>query len=196
MKTLQESLFDTNLVEKSVFDNPEFKKWINQPNTLWYIFYYWESGEEDWLNDFMRDDWVAYKPLIDELLKIINNAAERVLGKKRYTWYMINFDTYEYSTSVQDCFPSYNAFEDTMNDAIWEIVNKRSEVKDGISKRWFKGQLPKNRNITHLLQTLNLPFTAPNKLDGGIFLTNEDTIMVLGFPRGLDKKILNLFNIN
>jgi len=191
MKSLTESLFDDKLIEKDLFDNPGFKRWINQPNTLWYIFYYWESGEEDWLNDFMKYDWSIYKPLVDELLEMITNSMGKV-----YTWYMINFDLYEDDPSIQDYFPSYDAFEDTMNDAIWEIVNWHVEVKDGISKRLFKGQLPKNRNITYLLQTLNLPFVAPNKLDGGIFLTNEDTIMILGFPHGLDKKILKLFNIN
>ncbi len=196
MKPLIESLFDDKLVEKDLFDNPEFKHWLNQPNTLWYIFYYWESGEEDWLNDFMNDEWETYRPFVDELLKIINSAAERVMGKKKYTWDMINFDMYEDNDSIQNCFPDYNAFEDSMNDAIYEIVHKASEVKDGISKVWFKGDLPKNSNVTILLQELNLPIASPNKLNGGIFLTNEDTIMILGFPRGLDKKILNLFNIN
>ena len=198
MKTLIESLFDNKLIEKDLFDNPSFKQWINQPNTLWYIFYYWESGEDDWLRDFMNDEWEMYRPFVNELLKIIDSASERVFGKKKYSWDMINFDTYEDNDSIQDCFPNYDAFEDSMNDAIWEIVNKNiknSEVKDGIIKVWFKGDLPKNSNVTVLLQELNLPLATPNKLSGGIFLTNEDTIMILSFPRGLDKNILALFNI-
>ena len=196
MKSLIESLFDDKLIEKDLFDNPEFKRWLNQPNTLWYIYYYWENGEEDWLHDFMRDEWKTYKPLVDEVLKILTKKMES--GNGNFTWYSINFDAYDYDTDVSDKFTDYEEFADMMNDANWEIVNKNiknSEEKDGIIKMQFKGALPKNSNVTALLQELELPLAAPNKLNGGIFLTNEDTIIVLGFPRGIDKKILELFNV-
>lgn len=191
MKTLIESLFDDKLVEKDLFDNPEFKRWLNQPNTLWYIYYYWESGEEDWLRDFMKDDWSIYKPLVDELLEIITNS----MGKT-YTWYMINFDQFDYSDEVKDKFADEDEFSEMMNDANYEILKKSTDEKDGITKTWFRGPFPKNSNVYVLLQQLEVDFIKPGNINGGIFLTNEDTIMILGFPRGLDKKILNLFNIN
>lgn len=191
MKTLTESLFDDKLIEKDLFDNPAFKKWINQPDTLWYIYYYWESGEEDWLNDFMREDWQIYKPLVDELLDIITNS----MGKK-YTWYMINFDQFDYSDEVKDKFADEEEFYDMMNDANYEILKKSTDEKDGITKTWFRGPFPKNSNVTTLLQQLEVDFVKPGVVNGGILLTNEDTIMVLAFPKRTPKNILKLFNLD
>lgn len=190
MKTLIESLFDNKLIEKDLFDNPTFKQWINQPNTLWYIYYYWESGEEDWLNDFMREDWQVYKPLVDELLDIITDF----MGKK-YTWYMINFDQFDYSDEVKDKFADEGEFWDMLNDANYEILKKSTDEKDGITKTWFRGPFPKNSNVTDLLQQLEVDFVKPGVVNGGILLTNEDTIMVLAFPKRTPKNILKLFNI-
>ena len=190
MKTLVESLFDDDLVTKDVFDNPSFKQWINQPNTLWYIYYYWECGEDNWLNDFMREDWRIYKPLVDELLEIITNS----MGKK-YTWYMINFDQFYYSDEVKDKFADEEEFSDMMNDANYEILKKSTDEKDGITKTWFRGPFPKNSNVTTLLQQLEVDFIKPGIVDGGILLTNEDTIMVLAFPKRTPKNILKLFDI-
>ena len=191
MKSLIESLFDDKLVEKDLFDNPEFKSWLNRPNTLWYIFYYWESGEEDWLRDFMKDEWNAYRPLVDELLKIITDSMGKV-----YTWYMINFDQFDYSVEAKDKFADEDEFKDMMNNAISAIIYNRFETKDGITKSGFRGPLPKNNSVTALLQQLELPMVKPGKVDGGFFLTNEDTIMVLAFPKRTPKNILKLFNLD
>jgi len=191
MKTLIESLFDDKLIEKDIFDNPAFKQWINQPNTLWYIYYYWESGEDNWLDDFCNEDWQVYKPLVDELLEIITNS----MGKT-YTWYMINFDQFDYSNKVKDKFADEGEFWDMLNDANSIIIYNRWETKDGISKSGFRGPLPKNSSVTALLQQLELPMVKPGKVDGGIFLTNEDTIMILAFPKGTPKNILKIFNLN
>ena len=196
MKSLIESLFDDKLVEKDFFDNPKFKRWINQPNTLWYIFYYWESGEEDWLNDFMSDEWETYKPLVDELLDILNELMQKVMGKNTYTWYMINYDQFDYSDEVKDKFADEDEFLDMMNDANYEILKKATDEKDGITKTWFRGPLPKNSSVTALLQQLEEKFAKPGKVDGGILLTNEDTIMVLAFPKDTPKNILKLFNLD
>ena len=191
MKTLTESLFDDKLLEKDIFDNLAFKQWINQPNILWYIYYYWESGEDDWLDDFVNEDWQTYKPLVDELLKIITNS----MGKK-YTWYMINFDQFDYSDEVKDKFADEGEFWDMINDANYEILKKSTDEKDGITKTWFRGPFPKNSTVTILIQQLEVDFVKPGKVNGGILLTNEDTIMVLAFPKGTPKNILKLFNIN
>ena len=142
MKTLTESLFDDKLLEKDIFDNLAFKQWINQPNILWYIYYYWESGEDDWLDDFVNEDWQTYKPLVDELLKIITNS----MGKK-YTWYMINFDQFDYSDEVKDKFADEGEFWDMINDANYEILKKSTDEKDGITKTWFRGPFPKNSTV-------------------------------------------------
>ena len=196
MKTLQESLFDDKLIEKDIFDNPEFKQWLNQPNTLWYIYYYWESGEEVWLNDFMGGEWEIYKPLVDELLDILNESMRKVMGKNAYTWCMVNFDIYDQIEEVKDKFADEDEFYDMMNDVNYEILRKATDEKDGITKTWFRGSFPKNSNVTALLQQLDCPEVKPGKVNGGILLTNEDTIMILAFPKGTPKNILKLFNIN
>ena len=193
MRSLNESLFDVNIIEKSLFDDETFKKWINQPNILWYIYYYWESDEDDWLDDFNNNEWKKYKPLVDEILKILTDKMGS--GNGNYTWYLINFDAYDYDTDVSDKFTDYEEFEDMMNDANYEILKKSTEEKDGISKSWFKGPLPKSSNITALFHQLECPFVRPGKIDSGIFLTNDDTIIFLGFPKGLNKNILKIFNL-
>lgn len=195
MKTLVESLFDKDLATKDPLNNPSFKKWINQPNTLWYIYYYWETEEEDWLNDFMREEWEMYKPLVDKILDIINASMKKVMGSRDYTWEMINFDQFVYFDEIKDKFADEDEFYDMMNDANYEILKKSTDEKDGISKTWFRGPFPKNSNVTSLLQHFELPMVKPGKVDGGIFLTNEDTIMILAFPKGTPKNILNLFDI-
>lgn len=190
MKSLTESLFDDKLIEKDILDNPGFKQWINRPDTLWYIYYYWESGEEDWLDTFMKKDWRVYKPLIDELLEIITNSMN-----KTYTWYMINFDQFNHSDEVRDKFADEDEFCDMMNDANYEILKKATGEEDGITKTYFRGPFPKNSNVTALLQQLELKFMKPGLVDGGILLTNEDTIIILAFPKGTPKNILKLFNL-
>ena len=197
MKELVESLFDDDLIKKDLLlNNTEFKKWINQPNILWYIYYYWESGEDDWLNDFANEQWKEYKPLVDYILKIIDDEMKKVMGPRQYTWYMINFDMYEYETSISDKFEYDEEFYDMMNSANYEILSKSTDENDGITKTWFRGALPKNSNVTELLRRLEVPFAKyPGRIDGGIFLTNEDTIMVMTFPKGTPKNILKLFDI-
>ncbi len=196
MKTLIESLFDNDLIEKDPLDNPEFKKWINRPDILWYIYYYWESGEDDWLKDFVPKKWELYKPLVDLVLDIINASMKKVMGPKDYTWEMISFDMYYYRNEIPDLFNNVEeVFLDMMNAANYEILKKSAEEKDGISKSWFRGPFPKNSNVTTLLQQLELPMVKPGKVDGGIFLTNEDTTIILAFPKGTPKNILKLFNI-
>ena len=195
MKSLSESLFDKDLAIKDPLDNQDFKAWLNQPNTLWYIYYYWETDEEDWLNDFMREEWEMYKPLVDRVLDIINTSMKKVMGSRVYTWGMINFDMYYYQNEISDLFNDEEEFGDMMNDANYEILRKETDEKDGIAKTWFRGPFPKNSNVTALLQHLELPMVKPGKVDGGIFLTNEDTIMILAFPKGTPKNILKLFNL-
>lgn len=185
MMTLQESLFDGYLIKKDILNDTGFKKWINQPNTLWYIYYYWESGEEDWLSDFMRDDWKIYKPMVDWLLDELKDCI----------WRMINFDMYDYEDSIKDKFASEDEFWDMMGDAIDEILKKSTDKKDGIAKTWFRGGFPKNSNVTALLQQLEFKFANPGYVSGGILLTNEDTIIVMAFPKGTPQNILKLFNI-
>lgn len=195
MKSLIESLFDKDLATKDPLDNQDFKAWLNQPNTLWYIYYYWETDEEDWLNDFMREEWEMYKPLVDLVLDIINASMKKVMGSRVYTWGMINFDMYYYQNEISDLFNDEEEFGDMMNDANYEILRKETDEKDGIAKTWFRGPFPKNSNVTTLLQHLELPMVKSGKVNGGIFLTNEDTIMILAFPKGTPKNILKLFNL-
>ena len=189
-----ESLFDKNLIEKDILDNPGFKKWINRPDILWYIFYYWETGEDQWLNDFKKQEWQIYKPFVDEVIDIINDSMKKVIGKG-YSWYMINFDAFCYDDWIKDKFADEDEFCDMMNDANYEILKKATDEEDGITKTYFRGPFPKNSNVTALLQQLELKFLKPGLIDGGILLTNEDTIIVLAFPKGTPKNILKLFDI-
>ena len=96
---------------------------------------------------------------------------------------------------MRDKFDNEDEFYDMMNDANYEICKKFTDEKDGINKTYFRGSFPKNSNVTNLLQQLELPMVKPGKVDGGILLTNEDTIIMLAFPKGTPKNILKLFDI-
>lgn len=196
MRSLKESLFDVDIIEKSLFGDEAFKKWINQPNILWYIYYYWEYGATDWLDDFVNGDWKKYKPLVDNILQILDEVNKKVLGPKKYSWQLINFESIEYDDDVSRAFSEYEEFENYMDSANYEIVKHSIEEKDGIYKMVFKRGLPNNSNVAALFQKIEAPFIKPGKLDGVILLTNNDTIMILGFPKGTPKEILKLFNIN
>ena len=195
MKTLVESLFDRDLIKRGPFDDPEFKEWINQPDVLWYLYYYWEGGEEGTFHDFFSKEWTQYKPLVDSLLNIWNDATNKVFGRTGWSWWWINGDQYENNLELQDIFQSERDFEDCLWDVTYEIHHRSTQEEDGIWKVQFKGGFPKNSNITAFVQQLNLPMTKPGKLEGVICLTNDDTVIILGFPRGINKKILNLFDI-
>ena len=188
MKTLAESIFDNKLIEKDLFDNPGFKKWINQPNTLWYLYFYWESGLEDPFEDFMTEEWETYKPLVDAMLEIWSE-------KKGTYWWMINYDQWDYDDGIADLFADQDDFDSSLGDVLYEIQHKSTKEIDGIWMTWFKGGIPKNSTADFFFEHFDYQFTKPGALDGGIMLTNQDTFIFIGFPKGINRKLLKLFNI-
>lgn len=194
MKSLTESLFDDKLIEKDVLENPDFKKWINRPDTLWFLYEYWADDMDDPLEDFMPNEWHAYKETVDYILDRINQKTGNM-----WPMYRISYDAADYNEGLKDSFDSEEEYTDEFNDALYEIQHKSTEEVDGIYKTWFKGSMPKNSNVTYFLKKLpdeGRIMTKPGYLAGGFFLAEGDeNIMVWGFPRSLDKNILALFNI-
>ena len=193
MKSLTESLFDDNLIEKDVLENPDFKKWINRPDTLWYLQAYWADEMEEPLQDFMGEEWSKYKDVVDWILDKINQKSGNM-----WPMYKIMYDAVDYFEEIKDAFGTEDEYYDEFQDCVYEIKHKATEEFDGIWKTWFKGSMPKNSNVTSFMQQLpdeGRWCVKPGALAGGIFLTNEDTLIVWSFPRGLDKNILKLFNI-
>ena len=203
MKTLQESLFDQDLEKRDLidmlFNDSGFKKWINQPNTLWYIYYYWETDEEDWLEDFMTGEWEKYKPMVDILLDIITKSMKRAYGSNKFSWLIFMDDyAYGYGHSMENAFNDEEEYLAAMDNVMYEIRHKSTGDTDGIYKTWFKGGIPKNSTIYYFFEAFDKNVflcTQPGKLAGGIMLTNSDTVIFLGFPKSIDKRVLNLFNI-
>ena len=195
MKTLAESIFDDKLIEKDLFDNPGFKKWINQPNTLWYLYFYWESEWEDPFENFMAKEWEMYKPLVDALLDILNNDIKKVFGPKGWSCFQINYDQWDYNDGIADLFADQDDFDSSLGDVLYEIQHKSVREEDGIWMTWFKGGIPKNSAANYFLERFDYSLTKPGKLDGGIMLTNQDTFILIGFPKGMNKDLLKLFNI-
>lgn len=196
MKALYESLFDTNLSEKNLLDDSEFKAWINRPDTLWYFYFYWADDMEDPFQDFMGDEWEKYKSRVDYILDCVGKRAKKLpyKGKSMYG-HMLKFtyDDYEWEPEEFTSFEDDEDYTACLSDAMWEIKHKSTQEEDGIWKTWFKGQLPKNSNVTELINRVWEGYELP--IDGGIFLTNEDSVIVISFPHGVDKDILKLFNI-
>lgn len=194
MKTLKESLFDNDLSEKNFLDNPEFKKWINRPDILWYLYEYWAADMEDPLEDFSPNEWNMYKDIVDYILNKINQKSGNM-----WSMYKISYDAAEYFDEIKEAFGGEDEFMDEFDAVVYEIKHKRTQEYDGVWKMWFKGSMPKNSNITSFVSKLpdeGSRLAKPGALAGGILLsTDSDSIMIWGFPRGLDKDILNLFNI-
>ena len=192
MKSLQESLFSNDLISKDLFNDPTFKKWINRPDILWYIYYYWEDEMEDMLDDFFHDEWKKYKPTVDLILKLINDKCDS-LG---VVWgYSCSLDQYDMFPEQHDMFNNEEEFEELLGDAIHEVQHKSTQEHDGIWKTWFRGAFPKNSAVKAFIDTDYSNFIKPGKTDGGIFLTNQDGLIILAFPKGIDKSILKLFDI-
>jgi hypothetical protein len=188
-----ESLFDQNLVEKDILENREFKKWINRPDVLWWLYDYWADEMEDNFEDFMPNEWAKYKDIVDWVLDKINQKSGNM-----WPMYRIMFDAVEYFDEIKDAFGSEDEYNDQFQAASYEIEHKSMEEYDGVYKTWFKGSMPRNSAVTEFMS--NLPdegrwSTKPGALAGGIFLTTSDGIMVWSLPRGIDKNILKLFNI-
>ena len=193
MKTLVESLFDNNLAQKDLLEDPEFKEWINNPETLWYIEAYWTDEIEDPLEDFMPDQWAKYKPQVVWILDQINKKQG-----KMWSIYRISYDAVDYFDEIKDAFGGDDEYYDAFDAATYEIKHMATEEKGGISKTWFKGSMPKNSSVTSFVSQLpdeGKLSAKPGALAGGIFLATDDVIVIWGFPRGLDKDILKLFDI-
>jgi len=198
MKTLTESLFSGDLITKDLFSDPEFKKWINRPDVLWYLFYYWADGMEDAFEDFMGDQWSTYKPMVDTLLDLINKKVDSY-----HMWfaYSCNYDSYDFYYKYEDTeFVDEADYQELFESAMYEIKHHETEIFDCIYKSWFKGSFPKGSAVTELLvkacgRKNKGKIVYPGRIDGGIFLTNDDTIIVFILPKGIDKSILKLFNI-
>ena len=194
MKSLKESLFDSNLIEKNLLDNVEFKEWINRPDVLWFLYAYWADDMEDPLEDFMPNEWKEYKGRVDYILDKINQKSGNM-----WPMYKIGYDAADFFEEVADAFGTAEEFMNEFDDVAYGIKHKSTVEVDGIWKTWFKGSMPKNSNVTQFISKLpdeGSWLAKPGALAGGIFLANDnDAIMVWGFPRGLDKDILKLFNI-
>ena len=193
MKTLTESLFDDKLVEKDLLEDPEFKAWINRPDVLWYLEAYWADDMEDPLEDFFPDEWAKYKTQVDYVLEKINQKSGNM-----WPLYKIDYGASENFQEIEDAFDYSENYAENFDAAVYEIKHKSTEETDEVWKTWFKGSMPKNSNVTIFMSQLpdeGSRLTRPGALAGGIFLTNEDTLMVWGFPRTIDKDILKLFNI-
>lgn len=195
MKTLKESLFDRDLVTKDPLDNPKFKKWINRPDILWWLYFYWEEGVEDGLSDFSPNEWKMYKPLVDGLIEIIDDQMHKAIGPKKWSWIALGAEEYYIGGTSALSFESEDEYEGAFTAAMSEIYSKSTQQYDGVSKTWFKGPMPKNSSVTYFLEACGVPFAEPGKVDGGIFLTNGDFIVVMAFPKGLSKNILKVFDI-
>lgn len=195
MKTLTESLFSDDIIEKDLFADSGFKKWINRPDIIWWLYMYWADGEEQALGDFYPDEWSKYKPLVDVVMGLLNDAMHKAYGKHGWSWFWINFDQYDFDPEISDKFKDQSDFESSLGDLMYEIKHNKTDYNDGIWKTWFKGGIPKNSVAKYFFDYFDFPFTKPGKLDGGIMLTNDDAFMILGFPKGTNKDVLKLFNI-
>ena len=192
-KKIKESLFDDDLVTKEPWEDEGFKKWINRPDVLWYLYEYWANDFDEPLNDFMSKEWELYKPIVDVILDEINQKT-----KNMWPMYKISYESAEFFPEIADCFANEEEFLDLIDAAMYEVKHKSVLEYDGVWKTWFKGTMPKRSNVTQFLSMLPEEgswMTKPGVLAGGIFLTNEDSLLVWSFPRGLDKKILSIFGI-
>jgi len=200
MKSLAESIFDKDLVTKDLFTDHQFKKWINKPDVLWYIYNYWEADFEDPLEDFYPEEWELYKESVDVILKIINDAMKKDGAGKGSYWHWIRIDTdWAETDSVKDWAyteEDESDFEYDLMDAMYEIHRNATDVNSDVYKTWFKGPLPKNSKVTYLVNMVFPMYTKRYHIDGGIFLALADDVMaVLAFPRGVDKSVRKIFDL-
>ena len=197
MKTLQESLFDKDLSTRALFDDKEFKNWINRPDILWLIWQYWDLGDDEWLTDYMAEEWIRYKPNVDYILDEINNTCKKMASKNYWSWFAVSSDfSNEFYRNGFEYDDDEELFYDDYEAADSEILHKTTSEKDGIYVTWFKGGLPKNSAIAELFSHYDLNIFKPGRLAGAKVLTNGgEWIVFMGFPKGINQSILKLFNI-
>ena len=188
MKTLVESLFDKDLITNGLLDSKRFRDWINQPDTLWYLYRYWEADETGDFESFMPDYWKEYKPIVDAIIK-----------EDPFVIYSYSPDSIGFDDELETIFGSEEAFESWIEDATNEIVRQSTQKEGGIYKTWFKGGLPKRSSVAYFISTIgeyyNNDIIKPGRVAGGIFLTDEETITVYLFKKNANKDILKLFNL-
>ena len=189
MKTLVESLFNKELISKELLDDKDFKKWINRPDTLWYLYRYWSDGTDDEFEDFMPNEWDKYKQTIDA---IIDQECMKI-------YHYSDDDTT--NVDLCDIFNTTETYYTFFDSACDEIERQSTDRKGDVYKTWFKGNLPKGSNVTDFIQPIVQYYdddsTRPGKVAGGIFLVNEDhyDLIVYIFKKNTNKDILKLFNL-
>lgn len=185
MKSLQESLFSGNLINKELFSDPKFKKWINRPDALLCFWQYWNSGWDDPFIDMM-DDWEKYKSLVDAII------AQDCIDMLYYS----ELDPY---SNLDYAFGSEDAYNACIEDAIDEIRRKSDDDYANVWRTRFKGSFPRGSHVTDFITTIlafeNNRNFGPGKIKGGIFVTDEDSILVIVFKNNTPQEILKLFNI-
>ena len=185
MKTLVESLFDDDLTSRDLFDDPKFKEWINTPDILMEVYFYW-TGDTDPILDYHKYEWktLDYKSLADIIYNMIKPRYEEIPGG--YIFYR------DYEDKLRRCFRNEYDFNKDFIAAYNEVRRNATAENNKIWKMQFKGDLPKNSDVAYLFNKAKFDFEG---LDGGVVLVDSSQIIVIGFPKGTNKLILKLFDI-
>ena len=183
MKSLKESLFDADLVTKDPLDDPGLEEFLGSPVILWYIFQYWDMmGEDEILSEYHKEEWSKYKPIIDYVIKEMDK-----INRDHPSWFMFT----EWSDEHNDD----DVYAGELYTAVANLQHMCHEKEKGTYVIRNKGDYIPNSQIRYFIEDYaarewNLDWS------GYILLTEGDSLMVFGFPKKINKKILKIFGID
>ena len=187
MKGLKESLFDTDIITRDLLDDQGLKKFLGDPFILWYVFQYWDMGEDEYISEQYKDQWEEYKPIIDYMLSEIDK-----INKTKSSWFIFT-EYMDWRNNDDDEGYSGELYTTIAN--VQRMANRGGEHNKGTWSYRDKGEYIPNSQIRFFIEDYanrrwNLNWS------GYILLTEGDSLMVMGFPKGINKKILKVFGID
>jgi hypothetical protein len=183
MKSLKESLFDDDLAQKDLLGGDGFKKFLSNPEVLGLIFQYWDSGED---NDelYFTGDWETYKPYVDIIIKEMDK-----INKRNLTW--LYYAPWMVEPSDTDIF---EADFNTAIGGVKDLAKRKGTISDGLYMYKRKGNIIPDGQLKNFIENYKQSNWSLD-WDGYILWTDLDTIIVFGFPKGMNKNILKAFGI-
>jgi hypothetical protein len=187
MKTLRESLFDKDIIEKDPIDFTEFKNLCKRPETRADIFKIIMAIMMT-PNNYIPDWYITTYKENDRVLDYIINALRDQFKKNGCTWFDVEDGDFEEAGDEMT-----DEEIDKANEWLREFFNKAIEDDCGCRFKICKGKIPDF--LKKLFKNTGYWFDKLNQIDTwavGYYRNGEQILSFYGCPKGLDPTVKKL----
>ena len=187
MKTLVESLFDKDIVEKDPIDFSEFERLCKRPETradMFKIIMAVMMTPNDYMPEWYMTTYKEHKAVMDYII----NALREQFKKGNCTWFDVEDNDFEEAGDEMT-----EEEIDKANTWLAEFFSKAIEDDCGCRFKICKGKIPEF--LKDILKNTGYWFDKLNQLDTwaiGYYNNHEQVLSLYGCPKGLDPTVKKL----